>query len=378
MAPRRPTRTLDRLTLNRALLARQLLLGREERSPADVIEHLVGLQAQEPGDPYVALWSRIERFDPHALSDMLVARRAVRAQLMRATIHLATDRDALAMRPVLGPVLERTFSSNSPFGRSLATAGVKVEVVVAAGRELLEERPRTRAELRALLGPMFPAADSAALAQAVTYLVPVVQVPPRGLWQRSGRATWAPIEDWLGRPLASERSPDGLVLRYLAAFGPATAADVRTWSGLTGIAEVIDRLRPRLRTFRDDDGRELVDIPDAPMPAPDTPAPIRFLPTYDNVVLSHADRRPVVDDDRRPPRLAAEQANVGSILVDGFVHANWRLIRDRDRTTMEIGVTEDLPGTDVDAIGAEGKRLLDFLTPADWPGDVRIRRLSTA
>ncbi len=378
MTTRPPPRTLDRRTLNRALLARQLLLERADRPTAEVIEHLVGMQAQEPIDPYVALWSRIEGFDPATLSDLLADRRAVRAQLLRATIHLATDRDALTMRPVLEPVLHRTFSSNSPFGRSLTAAGVQVDDVVAAGRELLAERPRTRAELRTLLGPMFPVADSAALAQAVTYLVPVVQAPPRGLWRRSGQATWAPIETWLGRPMASDRSPDTLVLRYLAAFGPATAADVRTWSGLAGIAEIIDRLRPRLRTYRDDRGRELVDLPDAPMPDPDVPAPVRFLPTYDNVVLSHADRRRIIDEADRLPPLAPAQANVGSILVDGFVRASWRSIRERDRTTIEIGVSLGLPGSDLHLIEVEGERLVDFLKPADGSGDLRIRRLSTA
>lgn len=378
MTPRTVARTLDRRTLNRALLARQLLLRREPRSPAEVIEHLVGLQAQEPRDPYVALWSRIEGFDPGHLSDLLAERHAVRAQLLRATIHLATARDALAIRPVLEPVLGRTFASNSPFGRSLAAAGVPVDAVVAAGREFLEERPRTRAELRTLLGPIFPAADSTALAQAVTYLVPVVQIPPRGLWRQSGQPTWSPIEAWLGRPLPSDRLPDGLVLRYLAAFGPATAADVRTWSGLAGIAEILDRLRPRLRTFRDDAGRELVDLPDAPIPDPDVPAPIRFLPTYDNVTLSHADRGRIIDETRRHALLAGDQLNYGSILIDGFAQASWRLLRDRHVATIELGVPERLADHDLDAVGAEGDRLIAFLAPPESTRDVQIRRLSTA
>ena len=131
----------------------------------------------------------------------------------------------------------------------------------------------------------------------MTFLVPVVQVPPRALWRRSGLARWATIEGWVGRSLASDwSSPDGLVLRYLAAFGPAGAADARAWSGLTGAAEILDRLRPRLRAFRDEQGRELLDLPDAPRPDADTPAPIRFLPVYDNVTLSHADRGRIVEE----------------------------------------------------------------------------------
>ncbi len=295
-----PGPTLDRRSLNRALLARQLLLERVNRSPSDVVEHLVGLQAQEPIDPYVALWSRIEGFDPMTLSDMLEDRRVVRAQLLRATIHLVTDRDLLAMRPVLRPVLERMLASGQPVrakprprrrGPGRRRGGGPPAARGAAAHPGRASRSARR--------PSSRRADSAALAQAVTFLVPVVQVPPRALWRRSGQARWATIESWLGRPLATDATPDGLVLRYLAAFGPAGAADVRAWSGLTGAAEILDRLRPRLRAFRDEQGRELLDLPDAPRPDADTPAPVRFLPVYDNVTLSHADRGRIVEEHHR-------------------------------------------------------------------------------
>ena len=372
--------TLDRRSLNRALLARQLLLERVNRSPGDVVEHLVGLQAQEPIDPYVALWSRIEGFDPMTLSDMLEDRRVVRAQLLRATIHLVTDRDLLAMRPVLRPVLDRMLASGSPFGRSLVRAGVDQDAVAEAGRRLLEEQPRTRAELRELLAPQFPGADSAALAQAVTFLVPVVQIPPRALWRRSGLARWATIESWLGRSPAEDASPEGLVLRYVAAFGPAGAADVRAWSGLTGAAEILDRLRPRLRPFRDEQGRELLDLPDAPRPDPDTPAPIRFLPVYDNVTLSHADRGRIVEKPHRRTVLDLDMINFGSVLADGFGKAIWRVARDRgpDAATLDIALLEDRPAAEIDQIGVEGERLLAFLEPSRNRREVQFRRLSTA
>ncbi len=314
------------------------------------------------------------------LSDLLADRRAVRAQLLRATIHLVTDRDMLTMRPVLGPVLERMLSSGSPFGRSLARAGVDVAAVVDAGRRMLEEQPRTRAELRDALGPQFPTADSAALAQAVTFLVPVVQVPPRALWQRSGQARWATVESWLGRPLARDATPDRLVLRYLAAFGPANAADVRAWSGLPAAAEVLDRLRPRLRLIRDDQGRVLFDLPDAPRPAADTPAPVRFLPVYDNVTLSHADRGRIVEEHHRRTVLKLDMINFGSILVDGFGRAIWRVERERggEGVTLDVALLEKLSAGDTDAVGAEGERLLTFLEPTRTTRLVRFRRLSTA
>jgi hypothetical protein len=365
-------------SLNRTLLARQLLLGRVDRPPDEVVEHLVGLQAQEPIDPYVALWSRIEGFEPMALSDLLADRGVVRAQLLRGTIHLVTARDALTMRPVLRPVLERMLASGSPFGRSLAAAGVDVSEVAAAGRALLEESPRTRAELRDALAPQFPAADATALAQAVTFMVPVVQVPPRALWRSSGQARWAMTESWLGHPLATDEAPDALVLRYLAAFGPASAADVRAWSGLTGAAEILDRLRPSLRAFRDEAGRELLDVADAPQPDPEMPAPVRFLPVYDNVVLAHADRSRIVAEDYRRVWLALDMINYGSILVDGFGRAIWRVAREGASVTLDIALFEDLHAPVLDAIGAEGERLLAFLEPLAEGREVRIRRLSTA
>jgi hypothetical protein len=302
----------------------------------------------------------------------------VRAQLLRGTVHLVTARDALTMRPVLRPVLERMLASGSPFGRSLAAAGVDVSEVAAAGRALLEESPRTRAELRDALAPQFPAADATALAQAVTFMVPVVQVPPRALWRSSGQARWAMTESWLGHPLATDEAPDALVLRYLAAFGPASAADVRAWSGLTGAAEILDRLRPSLRAFRDEAGRELLDVADAPQPDPEMPAPVRFLPVYDNVVLAHADRSRIVAEDYRRVWLALDMINYGSILVDGFGRAIWRVAREGASVTLDIALFEDLHAPVLDAIGAEGERLLAFLEPLAEGREVRIRRLSTA
>jgi hypothetical protein len=370
--------TLDQRALNRALLARQLLLERVDRSPADVVEDLVGLQAQEPIDPYIALWSRINDFDPMVLSDLLADRHAVRAQLMRGTIHLVTAPDVLVMRPVLRPVLERMLTSGSPFGRSLAAAGVDLPAVVDAGRDLLDEGPRTRAELRDALAPRFPTADPTALAQAVTFLIPVIQVPPRALWRRSGQARWATIESWLGRPLAANEAPDGLVLRYLAAFGPATAADVRAWSGLTEAAAILDRLRPMLIAFRDEAGRELLDLPDAPRPDADTPAPVRYLPVYDNVILSHADRGRIIDDRHRRAALNVDAVNFGSILVDGFARAVWRIDRHAGSVILDVAVLEDLAPPEITAVEDEGARLLAFLESSAEAREVRIGRLSTA
>jgi hypothetical protein len=361
---------LDLRTLNRTLLARQHLLARQSAPAADMIEHLVGMQAQVPGDPYVGLSSRLETFDPEELSGLIADRAAVRATMFRATIHLVTARDAIALRPVLQPVLERVFNTNSPFGRRLA--GVDVEAVLARGRELISERPRTRAELGRLLHEHWPDRDAEALGQAMTYLPPLVQVPPRGLWGRSGRPTWASMEAWLGRPLGDDRSPDAMLVRYLAAFGPAGARDARAWSGLVGLTEVFERLRPRLRTFQDEDGRELFDVPDGTIADPDTPAPVRFLPEYDNVGLSHADRARIVAAEDRRRLLAANQVGLGSILVDGFGAASWRLVRARGSATLAIEPYGTLSKADASAVADEGERLIAFLAPGAERREVRL------
>jgi hypothetical protein len=330
-----------------------------ERSAAEVVEHLVGMQAQEPRDPYVGLWSRIEGFHPEELEGLIERREAVRTTLMRGTIHLFTARDALALRPALAGVPERLFRSGSPFGRRLGDANV--DEIVAAGRKLLEEEPRTRAELRTLLAERWPGRDAEAMAQAVTYLLPLVQVPPRGLWSRSGRATWANLESWLGRRLRADRAPDGVVLRYLTAFGPASVKDVAAWSGLTGVREVVERLRGKLRTFRDEGGAELFDVPDAPLADPDTPAPVRFLPQYDNVFLGHADRARIGDAADRPRLGFGDDSHFSLVQIDGFLRAVWK----RDGTTLLVKPARRLARTDTAAVEAEGQRFAAFLGCAD-------------
>jgi hypothetical protein len=347
--------------LNRALLERQGLLARSEMSALDMMERLVGMQAQEPDNPYIALWSRLDDFDPGELSGLIADRRAVRAGLMRATIHLVSARDCLTLHPITLPVLARTFTS--PWGRGLA--GVDVREVAAVGLELLAERPRTRAELSKLLAPRWPDADPLSLAYAVTLNAPLVQVPPRGLWGATGRATWAPAETWLNQKLDPNASPEAIVLRYLAAFGPATVADVRTWSGLSGLREVVERLRPRLRTFRDERGRELLDVPDAALPDPDAPAPPRFLPEYDNLVLSHSDRSRMFNG-LGPGAPFPRGKALGALLYDGFYRANWRIVEDDGGATLTVDRFVRQPGDGpaaVDEIAAEGARLLAFVSP---------------
>jgi len=347
---------LGRRALNRALLERQMLLARQNLSAFDAIERLAGMQAQEPEAPYVGLWARLEGFDPGELSGLISDRRVVRGPLMRSTVHLVSGRDCLTFRPIIQPVLERAFSG-SPFRRELE--GVDLDELIGDGRALLEERPLTRAGLSRLLAERWPDLDPLSLAYAVTFLTPLVQVPPRGIWGQSGQATWTTTESWLGSPLDPDPSPDGVFLRYLAAFGPATVADARAWSGLGGLREVFERLRPRLVTFRDERGRELFDVPGAPLPDPDTVAPPRFLQAFDNALLSHHDRTRIISDENRGA--LTRDRSMRGVLLDGFACATWRTEKENGGWTLVISPFRPLTGGDREELAREGGRLLGFL-----------------
>jgi hypothetical protein len=199
-----------------------------------------------------------------------------------------------------------------------------------------------------------------------------VQVPPRGLWSTSGQATLTSAEAWLGRDLDARPSPDELVLRYLRAFGPAGVADVQKWCGLTRLGEVVERLRPRLRSFRDEAGRELFDLPRAPRPDPDTPAPPRFLAEYDNVLLSHADRTRIMAAEHRWGVFTVNGRVLGTILVDGFVAGTWAIARDGGRATLRIQPFARLAKADRAALAEEGERLLGFAAAGAEDHDVRF------
>jgi winged helix DNA-binding protein len=356
--------------LNRALLGRQMLLGRREASVLDAIGHLVGLQAQAPDPPYVGLWTRLAGFRPDELSQEIIERRAVRVALMRNTLHLVSARDCLTLRPLTRPAIERNLYAGR--ARRAALEGVDVGELVAAGRALLEERPLTAKELGGLLRGRWPDHDAASLARAIRHLVPLVQVPPHGLWGRSGPVSHTTVEAWLGRSLDPDPSPDELVLRYLGAFGPASVKDAQTWSGLTRLGEVFERLRPRLKTFRDGGGKELFDLPDAPRPDPEVPAPVRFVPAFDNLILSHADRARVLADDHRRAIASMNGMVPATFLVGGFVGGTWRTEVTRGKATLSIEPFEPLPKEDRDALAEEGEQLLRFVAGPGGAGTFEV------
>ncbi len=293
------------------------------------------MQAQAPNPPYIGLWARVEGFHFKDLSQLILGRKVVRVALMRSTIHLVTARDCLNLRPLLQPVLERQLFSNSTYGSGLE--GIEIEKLLAAGRALVEVRPLTLAVLGKLLSEQWPDRDGTTLASAIRNLAPLVQVPPRGMWGESGQAVSTTAESWLGAPLKLNYPLDKLVTRYLAAFGPATVTDIQAWSGLTRLKEV------------------------APRPNPDMPAPVRFLPEFDNVLLSHADRSRIISEEHRKQVFTVNGQVRGTILIDGFINGMWKITQAKGEATLSIESFGHLSKKDRTSLTEEGLRLLNFV-----------------
>jgi Winged helix DNA-binding domain len=351
---------LTRRAVNRATLARQLLLERSDRRLPAALTHLIGLQAQTPHSWYVGLWSRLAGFQPDAVGAALLDRGVVRVALMRGTIHVVTAADGVALRPLLQPVFDRAFATNH--GKRIGA--VDPAELLAAGRSLLDAAPLTFSELGRQLGQRFPGADPDALAQAMRAWLTLIQVPPRGVWGRSGLARHTTAEAWLGRAARPARPLEtlgSLVLRYLDAFGPATVRDVQAWSGLTRLAEVVAHLGDRVIRFRGEDGAELYDRPDAPRPDPETPAPPRFLYDFDNLLLSHADRSRVVTAAYAAVAVSPNGVLPSAFLVDGVTAGVWRVIAAGDRSTLTIRPFAKLSTKDTKALAREGTGLLELV-----------------
>jgi hypothetical protein len=343
--------------LNRATLQRQLLLERVSRPAIDVIRAFAGLQAQNPRDPYLALWSRLDAFAPEELETLLVERSVVRLGVQRGTVHAIAADDCAVLRPLAQPIMAQQLRAHPDF--KAAARPIDVAAVTAHARDVLGERPCTAKQLRDALAERFPEFDPAAMLIASRFNLAYVQVPPRGLWRRSGQVVGTTAEAWLGCSLEADPAPDAIVLRYVAAFGPATVQDAATWSRYTGLREVFDRVRPQLRTFRDEAGRELFDVPDSTIPDGDVPAPVRFLPEYDNVLLGHADRRRFVADDFRTRMPYERLGFLGNLLVDGMLAGGWRA----DGPTLRVYTVDRLAGGARAAVEEEGRRLLALLRP---------------
>lgn len=361
---------LSRRALNRALLERQFLLRRSERSVVEVVDHLVGLQAQEPLDPYTGLWSRIEGFRPNDLAERLMNRDVVRIVTIRGTIHLHTVDDCLLLRPLVQEILDKELMRHRD--HSPVLEGLDLDPILSFARSVLADRPYTGKELRDVFAEEFPDLKPTALTYACRNHLALVQVPPRGIWGESVQVTYSTAESWLGRSLEANPSIEDVVLRYIAAFGPVTTSDVRKWSGLTGMHKVVKRLRPQLRTFRDENGRELFDLPNALLPDPDTPAPPRFLPNYDNLLLAHADRTRVIRDEYRKRIATANMVVPPPFLLDGFVAGTWSVEEDGSARTLRINAFRDLSNQEEADLHEEGARLLAFSAEGAEEYDIQI------
>ncbi|MEV6232685.1 winged helix DNA-binding domain-containing protein [Saccharopolyspora shandongensis] len=356
------TRILSRRALNRATLDRQLLLRRSELSVIDAVEQLVGLQAQTPHTWYVGLWSRLAGFVPEQAAELLTDRELIRIALMRSTIHLVTPDDARALRPLVQPVLDRDLYRNHTHGKPIE--GIDMPKLIADGIELLAPKPLTNKQLGALLGQRWPDRAPASLVYAIRNQVPLVQVPPRGVWGRSGPIAHTTADAWLGADRTITASLERMILRYLAAFGPASVKDMQVWSGLTRLREVVDRMRQGLMIFQDQHGQELFDLPDAARPDPETPAPPRFLYDFDNLLLSHADRTRVITDEHGKQGYRTQRPAPQILLVDGFTAGDWTINRNTGSATITIR-PYDRPFTthDAEAVTEEAHALLAFTDP---------------
>ena len=354
-----PPETMSLRALNRALLARQLLLERKTATPLRVVEALAGMQAQLARPPYVGMWSRVPAFRRETLTAAITKRQIVRATMMRGTIHVVSARDFVAFRATLQPMLST--GMKSVLGDKVKA--LDLDAVIAAARELFHSGSRTFDTLRGELATRFPQIDERAMGYAVRTHLPLVMVPDGGAWGFPGKPEFADAEAWLGKLTGVKQHAATLMVRYLGAFGPATVADAQEWSGMSGLAAVFDALRPQLAVFRDERQRELFDVPRAPRPEGSVEAPVRFLPDYDNILLAHADRRRIIADVNRKAIATANLRVLATFLIDGFVAGTWRVETKRKTATLVLTPFAPLTQTAREIVAAEGEGLLAFLEP---------------
>ncbi|AIE84363.1 hypothetical protein OP10G_0995 [Fimbriimonas ginsengisoli Gsoil 348] len=350
---------ISRRALNRALLARQMLLQRVEDPVEEVVGRLVAMQAQEPRPPFIGLWSRIAGFDRAEAIRLLHERRLVRASTLRGTLHLMTAADYAAFNATVqqGPEGARAILKDR-------MDGLDIPAVIARARELFAERPQTFTEIRTGLAKAFPnVQDDRAMGFTARMSLPLAAVPDDTPWGFRADPIFTNADTWLGKELNAQADIRGLLLRYLAAFGPATAGDFQAWSALKGGKEAMESLRPELVSLRDDRKRELFDLPDAPRPSEDVPAPVRYIADYDNLILSHVDRTRIVADEHRPRIVSKNLRVAATFLVDGFVAGTWQTTAKKKAATLTLSPFVDLGKRTLEELEDEGLRLLRFLEP---------------
>jgi hypothetical protein len=374
--------TLTLRDLNRATLARQLLLEQAAYGAAEGLERLVGAQAQAASAPFIGLWAPLRDFRRDDLLTLIAERRVVRATLMRATLHLFTAADYVRLRPALQPALTQVMRATL---RRRAD-GLDVDRVVAAARAFFAA-PHSFNDIMPVLAEVDPKHDARALIYAARTGLPLVQVPSDGPWGYGAAGSYIDAGVWLrdmadgetagdatGAAFGAPKPADGpeLVRRYLAAFGPATLADVHAWLGAAVARDAVEELRPALVAFRDGRGRELLDLPDAPRPPTDTPAPPRFLPEFDNLVLGHADRSRVITKEYSSRIFVPAVRVLATVLVDGFVVGTWKIDKTHGHAAVVVAPFEPIARRERADLETEGERLLRFVEPDAYADGVRF------
>jgi Winged helix DNA-binding domain len=352
--------------LNRATLARQMLLAREKRPVVKAVEHLLGLQAQLPRPPFTGLWSRLQNFTRSDLASAVQKRTVVRATSMRGTIHLMTAADFLKFRSCLQPSLDAGMRA------ILKERADKLDVaaLLAVARPYFEQ-PHNFEDARDHLVSAFPRGDQRAMGYVVRMALPLVQVPSTDAWAYPAQADFVSAAAWLRTPVAACSAPGPFVLRYLAAYGPATIKDAQAWTGLANLEATFAVLGDKLVTVAGPAGKPLFDLPDAPRPDADTAAPIRFLPEWDSVIVTRADERIVARADR--PRVFLPGLRVAAlVLVDGMAAASWKVSATARKATLQIDPFRTWTAAVRREVTAEGEALVRFVEPEAKAYDVKM------
>ena len=356
-------RVLTSRDLNRALLARQLLLKRSSLSVPQALEQIGGIQAQYAPSSYVRLWTNLRRFAMNDLDRLLEQRKVVQGTLMRSTIHLVSARDYWAFAEGIGPSRQEWW--HQTFGREFSRK--QIDRIAVRLDAQLAGRAWPRKELDELMRSHSTTVWSGAW-------VALIRVPPSGTWKRRRADLFQRAAEWIGESDSTElRGLEHLLRRYLGGFGPARLADAANWAGvaLPKLRAAAERMT--LRTFHDEDGRALVDLPRAPLPDAKTPAPIRFLPTWDATLLTHCRRARILPEEYRPLVFSIKiPHSVGTILVDGSVAGSWRAERSGNKAILRYAGFERLSASAARELGDEAAALIRFVEP-DAPSHTVVR-----
>jgi hypothetical protein len=352
-------RTLTRRELNRATLARQLLLTRHTLTPAEAVQQVGGLQAQVTAPPFIGLWTRLTALQRETVHAALHARTLVRVPYWRSTLHWVTAATYQQQYSTVQPALIKGL--NSFHGRNIK--GLDVAQVVATVRPFIAAQPRTMGAVRAFLLTHYPTTNGNALDYIARTYLPLVQVPTTSTWGYPSAATYTLAEQWLGQAVDPAPNIRALLGQYLAAFGPASIADLQTWSGMTKLREATAPFLGDLVRYRDEDGNELYDLPDQVLPSADTPAPARFVPEYDNLMISYQDRSRVLPAAYRPQIFLSAARVLATVLLDGYVAGTWKASETKNTAMLTITPFRPFSAAEQAALLPEGEALLRFIVP---------------